>query len=191
MKKLSLLIALVLLVTIGGVYATWNYAQGDVTSSQGFVLPKMETVITSGSKGTIAVDTTGLTIKVDDSDTDSVTHKPVLVIDGDIVITFTPATGADDTVATNGIQMQAVVTCTDNWTYNDGVSDHQIISVDTANDKNVFDTNGAAMTLTITAAQLEEILTMADLTLPTYSDFLDFQTILNRGNIKIVVSEVQ
>lgn len=187
MKKLSLLIALVLLVTIGGVYATWNYAQGDVTSSQGFVLPKMETVVTSGSKGTIAVDTSGLTIKVDDSDTDSVTHKPVLVIDGEIVITFTPATGADDTVATNGIQMQAVVTCTDGWEYDS----QQIITVTTAANANVFATTGAQKSFVITAAQLEEILTMADITLPTYSDFQDFQTILNRGNIKIVVSEVQ
>lgn len=190
MKKFSLLIALVLLVTIGGVYATWNYAQGDVVATQGFVLPKMETVITEGSKGTISVDTSGLTIKVDDSATDSVTHKPVLVMDGEIVITFTAATGADDSVVQNGIKMQAVISCTENWTY----KDQQIISVDTADNKHIITTNGAQKTLTISAATLAEIVKMTeheDLILSTHEEFLNFQTILNRGNIKITVSEVE
>lgn len=30
MKKLSLLVALMLIITVGGVYAAWNYAQGEV-----------------------------------------------------------------------------------------------------------------------------------------------------------------
>lgn len=187
MKKLSLLMALILLVTVGGVYATWNYAQGDVTSTQAFVLPKMETVVTEGSKGTIAVDTSGMTIKVDDLDTDSVIHKPALVMDGKITVTFTPAVGADETVTNTGIPMKATITCTDNWQY-EGT---QIITVDTAAKANEFATTGAALTFDITADQLEEIVHIANFTLPTYNDFQQFQTILNRGNIKITVSEVE
>lgn len=187
MKKLSLLVALILLVTVGGVYATWNYAQGDVTAMQGFVLPKMESVVTTGAKGSFTVDTSGMTIKVDDLDTDSVVHKPVLVIDGKITITFNPAVGADETVTTTGVPMKAVITCTDNWKY----EDTQIITVDTANQANEFATTGAALTFDITADQLKDIVSIANFTLPTYSDFQDFQTILNRGNIKISVSEVE
>ena len=187
MKKLSLLVVLILLVTVGGVYATWNYAQGDVTSTQGFVLPKMDTVVTTGSKGSITVDTSGMTIKVDDLDTDSAIHKPVLVIEGKITVTFTPAVGADEAVATSGIPMKAVITCTDNWQYNST----QIITVDTENQSNEFSTTGPALTFDITADQLKQIIHIADFTLPTYSNFQEFQTILNRGNIKISVSEVE
>ncbi len=189
MKKLSLLIALVLLVTVGGVYATWNYAQGDVVASQGFVLPKMEAVVTEGSKGTFTVDTSGITVKVDDSATDSVTHKPVLVMDGEIVITFAPATGADDTVVANGVKMQAVISCTDNWLY----EGQQIMTVDTTDNKHIIATSGPAKELRISAATLADIVKMnehEDLILPTHEDFLNFQTALNRGNIKISVSEI-
>lgn len=186
MKKLSLLIALVLLVTIGGVYATWNYAQGEVETKQAFVLPTMSEVDTGSDKGTISIDTSGVTIKVDDSDTDSVAHKPVLVVTGsDIVITFTPATGADDDIRTNGIKMQAVITCTTPWTYDE----KQIITVDTS--KSTITATEKGFELRISAAQLAEMLQMnEELRLPTYDDFMDFQTILNRGNIKITVSEV-
>lgn len=186
MKKLSLLIALVLLVTIGGVYATWNYAQGDVEVKQGFVLPTMADVNMDSRKGEITIDTSAVTIKVDDSDTDSIVHKPVLVVTGgDIVITFAPAVGADDDIAINGIKMQAVITCTTPWEY-DG---KQIMTVDTT--KNTITATEKGFELRISAEQLAEMLQMNDLLrLPTYSDFMDFQTILNRGNIKIVVSEV-
>lgn len=33
MKKITALILSALLLTIGGVYATWTYAQGDVTEA--------------------------------------------------------------------------------------------------------------------------------------------------------------
>ena len=108
MKKLSLLVAFALIITIGGVYAAWSYAQGDVETAQGFVLPSMEAVTTTGSKGQISVNTSGLTMKVDDTD-DGDAHNTKLVMNdgGKIVITFTPAEGADSTVVTNGIKMQA------------------------------------------------------------------------------------
>ncbi|MBE6671266.1 MAG: hypothetical protein E7593_03590 [Ruminococcaceae bacterium] len=184
MKKLSLLMALIVLVTIGGVYATWNYAQGNVSTAQGFALPKMETVVTTGTKGSIAVDVSGLTIKIDDDANDAYTHKAVLKMDGELKINFTPAVGADESVANNGIKMRVEITCTENWKYDE----KNIFTVDTS--KNVIITDSATKEIVITADELAEIIQLNDFTLATYSEFQEFQTILNRGNIKIQVSEV-
>ena len=53
MKKLSLLIALALLVSIGGVYATWNYAMGDAASVDAYLdggsIPEGTTAVCIGS----------------------------------------------------------------------------------------------------------------------------------------------
>ena len=186
MKKLSLLVAFALIITIGGVYAAWSYAQGDVETAQGFVLPKMETVTTTGSKGQISVDTSGLTMKVDDTD-DGNAHNTKLVMNdgGKIVITFTPAEGADSTVVTSGIKMQAVITCTENWEYNGT----PMFTIDTT--KNTFTTTGTALTWEITADQIAEAVSLSEIELDTYAEFLSYQTVLNQGNIKITVTEVE
>ncbi|MBR2339168.1 MAG: hypothetical protein IKA63_06845 [Clostridia bacterium] len=186
MKKLSLLVALVLLVTVGGVYATWNYAQGNVQQSQEFILPQMATEVLSGSKGTISVDVSNITMTVDDLE-DGTAHNAKLVFNdgGTVAITFNPSVGADEDVIANGIKMRATVTVTDNWQYDS----KNIFTVDTS--KNVFATTGAATSLTITAQQLADAVKLNDFTLDTYNDFLSFEAALNRGNIKITVEEVQ
>lgn len=183
-KKLSLLIALVLCVTIGGVYATWNYAQGEVIEVQSFLLPQMETVVTSGEKGTISIDTSALTMKIDDI-ADGTAHNAALIVDGKITVTFTPSAGADETVTTSGVKMQATITCTNGWNYNNTA----IFTIDTT--KNVIETGTEVKSFEITADQLKEIISLNPVELPTYSDYQAFETELNRGNIKIVVNEVE
>ena len=182
MKRLSLLVMLMLLVTVGGVYATWNYAQGNVSETQGFALPTMETAVRDTSKGTINVDTSGLTMKVDDDANDGENHKAVLVMTGKITVTFTPAVGADEIVRQNGIKMKYTISCTDNWTYNST----QIFTVSNATD---ISTGTTKLSFDITADQLKTMITLGDFTLPEYQDYLNFETALNRGNIKILVSE--
>ena len=65
MKKLSILIALILCVTIGGVYATWVYSQSDdVADITGAKAITMTEATFTGTYGTYNVDTTGLTMVV-------------------------------------------------------------------------------------------------------------------------------
>ena len=66
MKKLSLLVALILLVTVGGVYATWNYARNVVDPKQA----SATVVITgtqSSTKGTIEITSAPKRVIVDDT----------------------------------------------------------------------------------------------------------------------------
>ena len=55
MKKLSILVALILCVTIGGVYATWVYPGNDIGRLEAPVSNNMGDVTFSGSMGTYSL----------------------------------------------------------------------------------------------------------------------------------------
>ena len=89
MKRLSLLMALAMIITIGGVYATWNYQSG-VIEGHHMAIGKigLTEVKTDGSKGAITVTPT-VTMLIDDADDN---HKPdELTVTGNITITYTPS----------------------------------------------------------------------------------------------------
>ena len=114
MKKLSLLIAMILVITISGVYATWNYSRNVVDSKQASA-----TVVVTGTqsstKGTIDIVAAPKRLIVDDTNADHVAElwfgdinsesQPVNADQlGTITVNFTPAaTGADAEVVANGI----------------------------------------------------------------------------------------
>ena len=184
MKKLSLLVAIILCVTIGGVYATWNYAQGSVTSQTKYF--DGTTVITnkvvSTAKGTIAIDTSALNIVIDDTNND---HVAELNVSGSVRVTFTPASsGVDTDVAANGIKMQYAIGLTGSQVY-EGAN---IFTVDST--VQAMGTT-ATKSFTIPAADIEELITLANITLPTASDYDEFKEALHSGAISITVSEVQ
>lgn len=89
MKKIGIVVALALIVTIGGVYATWNY-----TVSNGVVDSQTTTAtISLTSKevielenGTITVTPNALSIVVDD--VGDGTHTAKLTITGSITVSF-------------------------------------------------------------------------------------------------------
>lgn len=100
MKKLSLLVALILCVTIGGVYATWLYAEAPMdTAAHEFKNLGITDVDTNAKSGKIAVTDT-LILKIDDNEGN---HKPAWDTDvtaangGNLQIVFTPNSGAGDT----------------------------------------------------------------------------------------------
>ena len=185
MKKLSLLIALALIVTIGGVYAAWNYGQGPTASLEITREINMAQVNTSSNKGTISADPTNVSFLVDD--------KGGFVAElngtGFFAITFTAADGADQTVKDNGIKMQATVTLKseNNLKYNGTVTP---ITVNASS--NVIDiTNGvAAKTATLNVSDIVNALVLADVTLTTKAENDAFHTALKDYTIVITISEV-
>ena len=178
MKKLSILVALILCVTIGGVYATWNYAQGNVSSTTKYF--DAGTTITDKvvdtAKGTITVDTTNLKITIDDSDSD---FYGEMTIEGYVTVTFTPNTGADEAVANNGIALQYALG-ESGHVYGEG----KIFTIDST-----VQTLGTGKNFTIEADKLEQLITLNELYLPTVEDYQEFKTALHTGAISITVSE--
>jgi len=189
MKKISLLIALSLILTIGGVYAAWNYAQGNVQNA----IDSMDVGIgkniyitpaeLGNSKGTISVDASAAVIAIDDADNN---HVAEVSYTGDIVITFTPAAGVDADVAANGIKLQYTLVCSGGWEYNG--------TAIFASEATAHTLNGGVATksVTIPASEWSSLLTFnggSDLSLPTADDYQIFHDALHTGMITITVSE--
>ena len=134
MKKLSLLVATLLIATIGGVYATWNYSQGDVVSRSSYFdqVTKITDKVVENAKGVIEITQNDLTITIDDSDND---HFAEWNLTGSITVKFTPNAGADSTVKESGIDLQWNLVTTNTgtgsttWVYGD--PDTKIFCVNT------------------------------------------------------------
>jgi hypothetical protein len=120
MKKLSILIALVLCITIGGVYATWTYTQStDVADLNPTVALSLTEATFAGTYGTYSVDTTGLTLAIDPAP--GSTHTTSLQMSGKIVVSFTPHVYASTDVKENGVITTYQFSLTnDNWVFDDG-----------------------------------------------------------------------
>jgi len=103
MKKLSLLVALALLVTIGGVYATWSYAGEIATESHMHMSVNLATATENTPKGTIVNVLNSMDVKIDDTDSNYIAEA---VFSGKMGFVFTPGIGASEDVINNGINMQ-------------------------------------------------------------------------------------
>ena len=106
MKKLSLLIALMLLVTVGGVYATWSYAgTNDIADAYAEAEVTIKNVELTEANGTYKIES-NLVLTVDQANED---HEAELVFgsnDGQAVylkVTFTPSTNAPKTIKDNAV----------------------------------------------------------------------------------------
>ena len=106
MKKLSLLIALMLLVTVGGVYATWSYAgTNDIADAYAEAEVTIKNVELTEANGTYKIES-NLVLTVDQANED---HEAKLVFgsnDGQAVylkVTFTPSANAPKTIKDNAV----------------------------------------------------------------------------------------
>lgn len=197
MKKLTTIIALALVLTIGGVYAAWNYFQGGATGATAQPRIGMATVSYNGEKGTITADTTALTLLVDDMSTVSgsginTQHKAGLTGVGSIAITFTPKAGADADVVNNGIKMQATLSVT-KINAESKYNGKDAISVDPA--KATFELNGGAAckSTTISYEQIIDALVLyegEELILDTKAKYDEFAKILSDYQIHINIVEI-
>ena len=207
MKKISTIIALALIVTIGSVYAAWNYAHGTAASSDVTREINMAQVTTNSNKGSIAVTPENIAFLVDDAGS----YVATLTGSGHFDVIFTPANGADNSTVTSGIHMIATVSIVESasaqkYTYNykDGDDDKSVVVTPLVADEtivagkatNVIDL-GTCKETTLTAAQIigaikfcvndagEEV----EVKLPTKADNDNFHEVLKGYTIKIVISE--
>ncbi|MBQ8345422.1 MAG: hypothetical protein IJY42_04050 [Clostridia bacterium] len=188
MKKFSLLIALALLLTTSGVYAAWVYSQSnDVADITGAKAITMTEATFTGTYGTYAVDTTGLTMQVDPKD--GTAHTTALKITGDLKITFTPNTYAPTDVKENGVASTFTFSLSNSsWQY----AGQDVMTIDTAT-HNITWTKGSdgVFTYTISAADLGNYITLTEFVLDTKADYDAYDAILTNGQIVVSVSDGQ
>lgn len=177
---------LALCITIGGVYATWVYSQSDdVADITGATAVTMTEATFTGTYGTYAVDTTGLTMVVDPKE--NTTHTTALKIDGDLVIKFTPNTYAPAEVKTNGVPSTfAFSLSNDAWKY----ETEDIMTINTNKQNITWTPDGAgAFTYTISADDLAGYITFTEFTLDTKAEYDAYDRVLTNGQIVVTVSD--
>ena len=186
MKKISLLIALVLCLTISGVYATWVYSQSDdVADITGAKAITMTEATFTGTYGTYSVDSSNLTMVVDPKE--GTTHTTSLVIEGDLVIRFTPNTYAPAEVKTNGVASTFAFSLSNAaWNYDNT----PITTVDTAkHDITWVPANDGTFTYTISAQNLANYVTLTEFTLDTKADYDAYDRVLTNGQLVVTISD--
>lgn len=193
MKRLGLIIAMALVLTVGGVYATFDYAQKDVNPVNATL---NKTIAGNGegtAKGTIGIDTDGFTIRVDDKGVlEHGEGNGTLVTgyrnQGTVKVTFTPAKGADTTVTDEGVTLKLTISFSNNK-YNGTdifktTGEYPATGVPLGkgtknNDTGVFEYD----------VELGKYLAVNEISLPTMSDYDSFSTAYGNAQITITVSE--
>ena len=127
LKKISLFIALAVMVTIGGVYAGWLYpsddaAVGSATKTFTGNMAQVDTQATS--KGNISVDTANDTLKFFVEDAGS--YLAQATAQGSFTVIFTPAAGVSESISSNGIDLVMEISITGTQTKISDDQDHEV-----------------------------------------------------------------
>jgi len=195
MKKLSILIALMLCITIGGVYATWTYTQTtDVADESVGAAMNLTSVVYAGSYGTYEIDKSNLALTIDPKT--GTTHTTSLVVNGELVVKFTPATHAPVDIKQNGVPTKFSFTLSnDSWTFDDNTSDavaaKNIISLKHSglHDVTWQDAGDGTFTFTLDAAAIADHLELTEFVLDTKILYDAYSTALSKGQIVFAVTD--
>ena len=187
MKKMSLIATLGCALCISGVYATWVYGTVSAGSTSQSITATMAAEGEASKKGTINVDTSKLSITIDDGGN----YVPKLVIDGHVSVWFVPNAGADADVKANGISMEYAISVTDPWMYSsdsvneDSHKDTPFFSVHAGEAHTI--TGGGITVIEIPASEIDDCITLnvaEGFKLDTREKFLTYQSQLNQKDSK-------
>lgn len=129
MKKLSMLIAMILCVTIGGVYASWTYADANTEIKGGSsVNVALSGATQAGAAGVLTISENVTSLEISETSTEDKTAKMVATYENGanqvrLYLTFTPASTANDTIKTEGVETYVYFGTNDNinWKMSDEV----------------------------------------------------------------------
>ena len=197
-RVLSLLIALAILITVGGVYATWLYAETDMTAVHGhigsFGLASAEI---NNSKGTFTVDASSAHLVIDQNSANDYTAK--LSATGNIVVKFTPSTifsNSNPDLTTFNVEYALVTDNADptNYKANDGTGEKALFTkFDTATQTTLpLVKTGDFYTATVDASVLLDLIQINTFELDTYTKYTAFSAQVGVfGNIGFEVTEAE
>lgn len=201
MKKISLLILLALCVTVGGVYASWTYAEvaTDVKTNTETAL-KVTDPITNTARGVIDIHNT-LSLAIDDN---SGNYKPewddavTSANGGNVIINFTPNPGINP--GTDGkiiIKYSFAISEGNSYTAHDGETYPIFNYTAPGTDATVFiekEVEVSATEKTSITITFDEVIAAlnvnGEFTVPTYEDYQDYVTAVNATKLTLTVTEV-
>lgn len=170
--------ALILCVTIGGVFANWIYTEGATASVQDNITFGMSAATSNTARGTFSVGNNNLTLHIDQKGQKD--YTAVLKFSGAVEFTFKPSEDYNMQGFTATFELYTAVTNILEYTYdgqpyavNEGKS-NAILSVFNTDPQTLtftYDSDAGVYTASVTAEKIEELALMKlnDFVLPTYS----------------------
>lgn len=199
------MIALSLLITISGTYATWTFVKEDPDVAD-VSKPKaisMENATFLNSHGTYSINVDSLIMKVDAAEG---THNTELEITGEIVITFSPDQYTTGEIKTSGLTSYFnFYVSTDpawqlsSWAYNGtpilstlDTAQHTINAIGSNGgvDEWVYDSMNGVFTYTLDASDIADFIELNAIELDTKAKYDAYDDILTDNQISIKISDV-
>lgn len=181
MRRIGIVIILALVLTVGSVYATFSYAQGEVAQKTSSISTNVADKVVTTEKGTITIDNS-FAISVDDT---SGALKTSYTTSGTTKVTFTAATGADDDVKNNGIKLKLTITFGGTNKYNGT----DIFTTKAAYTAGGVVLNGGNKVLGEITINLADYLAVSEISLPTAAEYDLYKSAFDATTITITVSE--
>ena len=171
--------ALILCVTIGGVFANWVYTEGTTASVQDNITFGMSPATSTTARGVFAVGTNDLTMHIDQRAQKD--YTAVLALNGSVTFTFTP----DENYDMGGFSATFELSVATGSNVFAHTYDGSTYTGDVAGEKSIlkkFDTSAQTLTFTdangdgvyeatVTDDMIESLIEINDFTLDTYAEW--------------------
>ena len=187
MKRLGAIIAIALVLTIGGVYATFEYANGGVVSLENETISKELGGMTIDTpKGTITIKSAESDFKITVDDFNS-NLKTVGRFEGKTTINFTPAPLAAADVRANGIKLKLTIAVAGNE-YVDGGTTYKLFNISADALAGVTLNNDAAINGDF-VIDFTKYITVTEIELSTPTKYTAYSEAFNGTTITFTISE--
>lgn len=191
LNRVSLVIAIAVLLTVGSVYAEWFYADktdvADWTSNRLIEITSAEYI---ANYGRFVVDSTGLETYIDPKE--GTNHITALYADGSIVVTFIPSDGAPSDVLENGVLATWAFSLSDEpaWVYDNGNGDQSIGTVDSAsNSISWTKESDGTFTFEITDQDVLNHIILTEFDLSTMAKYTEYSRALGKSALILTVTD--
>lgn len=208
-SKLGFISLLCLVLVIGGVFATWNYAQGSVSSVSDKATIGLTGIGADSAKATISIVQNDVSVQIDDNNND---YRGELVIAGTIDIVVTIKDGADQDAYENGITVKidltenfgdyafaadasgvagsakdVILLTSTSLTFTKGTANSWLRTVDGGKVKFTYTLDNAKLNELITLAKTGDLVNVY---LPTKANYDAFSAYLSGKTVTLTASEV-
>ncbi len=196
MKKFSLLIVLCMLLTIGGVYATWIYSGNQVDPQTQPFISQMGDIDHEGNAGSYSFTNDGLGFAVEPT-TQEEKVTSIVWNDKSVILTFTPKLDISDAALEDALNATIVVELASDTagTYQERtiytIKQDFAITLNQGswqghdtNDDNIME----YYTFVINKTNISESIEIYPFELPTEDDYADFKAIIQNVKFRLKVT---
>ena len=191
MKKFSILIALCVLLTVGGVYATWIYSGNQIDAQTEPFVSKMGGLDHEGNSGSYTFTNNSLDFAVE-PDTQETKITTIVWGTGSMQLVLTPKTDINDAMLQKALNATITVELASSTAGE--YKGETVYTIDpnfavtlTAGDWTSHN-DGEYYTYTITADTIKDAISIGSFHLPSEDDYTEFKSVIQDVKFRVKVS---